>query len=86
MWPAAEIRRIYKRVNGLIVAARKFFDAGRKAGPSVVAAMHKRGVIARAMPQGDILGFAPPLCLTNAEADVIVAATVEAVHEVLGRS
>ena len=68
------------------VAARQFFDAGRKAGPSVVAAMHKRGVIARAMPQGDILGFAPPLCLTNAEADVIVAATVEAVHEVLGRS
>ena len=41
-------------------------------------------VIARAMPQGDILGFAPPLCLTRAEADTIVAATAGAVAEVLG--
>jgi L-2,4-diaminobutyrate transaminase len=28
-------------------------------------AMLKRGVIARAMPQGDIIGFAPPLCLAK---------------------
>lgn len=60
------------------------FDPARKVGPSVVAAMSKRGVIARAMPQGDILGFAPPLCLTSAEADLIVAATRDAVEEVLG--
>ncbi len=46
--------------------------------------MLKRGVIARAMPQGDILGFAPPLCLTEAEADQIVEATREAVRETLG--
>jgi L-2,4-diaminobutyrate transaminase len=36
------------------------------------------------MPQGDILGFAPPLCLTRAEADEIVGKTKEAVKEVLG--
>ena len=42
------------------------------------------GVIARAMPQGDILGFAPPLCLTAAEADEVVQKTAEAVAEVLG--
>jgi len=24
------------------------------------------------MPQGDILGFAPPLCLSKKEADIIV--------------
>jgi L-2,4-diaminobutyrate transaminase len=36
-------------------------------------------VIARAMPQGDILGFAPPLCLTRQEADRIVEATLRAV-------
>jgi len=34
------------------------------------------------MPEGDILGFAPPLCLTRAEADIIVKATAEAVDEV----
>ena len=34
------------------------------------------------MPQGDILGFAPPLCLTREEADIIVAATAEAIDEV----
>jgi L-2,4-diaminobutyrate transaminase len=36
------------------------------------------------MPQGDIIGFAPPLCISQAEADIIVAATVEAVTEVCG--
>ncbi len=65
-------------------AARRLFDPSRKIGPAVAAALLARGVIARAMPQGDILGFAPPLCLTPAEADTIVAATADAVTEVLG--
>ena len=64
--------------------ACRFFDPSRKVGPAVAAALLSRGVIARAMPQGDILGFAPPLCLTRAEADTIVAATAGAVAEVLG--
>ncbi|AQZ52142.1 aspartate aminotransferase family protein [Martelella mediterranea] len=64
--------------------SRTFFDASKKVGPSVSAAMLKRGVIARAMPQGDIIGYAPPFCLTRAEADTIVSATVDAVKEVLG--
>ncbi|WP_102223494.1 aspartate aminotransferase family protein [Acidimangrovimonas sediminis] len=64
--------------------SRTFFEADKKVGPQVVAAMLKRGVISRAMPEGDILGFAPPLCLTEAEADRVVAATAEAVKEVLG--
>jgi L-2,4-diaminobutyrate transaminase len=63
---------------------RSFFDPARKIGPSVAAALLRRGVIARAMPQGDILGFAPPLCLTQAEADDVVGKTAEAVKEVLG--
>ncbi|MCO5160238.1 MAG: aspartate aminotransferase family protein [Mesorhizobium sp.] len=62
---------------------RRFFDPARKVGPAVAAALLKRGVIARAMPQGDILGFAPPLCLTAAEADEVVHKTAEAVAEVL---
>jgi len=63
---------------------RIFFEPGEKVAIRVVAAMLARGVIARAMPQGDIIGFAPPLCLTPAEADIIVDATAKAVHEVLG--
>src|SRR5690606_24643100 len=66
-------------------AARRFFDPARKVGPQIAAAMlaHDR-VIARAMPQGDIIGFAPPFCLTREEADRIVAATSRAVRSVLG--
>jgi L-2,4-diaminobutyrate transaminase len=62
--------------------ARRFFDPARKVGPQVAAALLKRGVIGRAMPQGDILGFAPPLCLTRAEADTVVMATRDAIEEV----
>ncbi|WP_018238606.1 aspartate aminotransferase family protein [Ensifer sp. BR816] len=64
---------------------RKFFDPARKIGPQVAAALLERGVIGRAMPQGDILGFAPPLCLTRAEADIVVKAAAEAIQSVLGR-
>lgn len=63
---------------------RGFFDAAEGIGGKVVAAMLRRGVIARAMPQGDIIGLAPPLCLTEAEAEVIVDATAEALRETLG--
>ncbi len=65
--------------------ARRFFDPARKVGIQITAAMlADSGVIARAMPQGDIIGFAPPLCLTRAEADTIVAATRNAVKKILG--
>ena len=64
---------------------RKFFDAADKIGPQVSAMLLAQDkVIARAMPQGDILGFAPPFCLTRQEADTVVAATVKAVKTVLG--
>ncbi|MCO6386002.1 aspartate aminotransferase family protein [Aliihoeflea sp. 40Bstr573] len=63
---------------------RTSFDPARKVGPAIAAALLKRRVIARAMPQGDIIGFAPPLCLSTSEADQIVDATAQAVKEVLG--
>ena len=50
----------------------KFFDPSKKIGPQIAAMLLKEGVIGRAMPQGDILGFAPPLCLSKKEADIIV--------------
>jgi L-2,4-diaminobutyrate transaminase len=56
---------------------RRAFDPARKVVPQIVGRMLSQGrVIARAMPQGDILGFAPPLCLTREEADRIVEATL----------
>ena len=62
----------------------RFFDASEKVGPRIAAALLEDGVIARAMPQGDILGFAPPFCLTSAEVDEIAAKTARAVKSVLG--
>lgn len=65
--------------------SRMFFDPADKIGPQLSAKMLEQSkVIARAMPQGDILGFAPPFCLSTAEADEVVAATVNAVGAVLG--
>ncbi len=65
--------------------SRTFFDAADKIGPQISAALLAQDrVIARAMPQGDILGFAPPFCLTRDETDTVVAATARAVRSVLG--
>ena len=58
------------------------FDPDLKVGVKVAAALVERGVIGRAMPGGDILGFAPPLCLTREEADIIVDATRGAIESV----
>jgi L-2,4-diaminobutyrate transaminase len=63
---------------------RQFFDASEKVGPRVAAALLGHGVIGRAMPQGDILGFAPPFCLTRAEADEVVEKTAKSISEALG--
>lgn len=65
--------------------SRTFYDPAGKIGPQVIAKMmEQNNVIARAMPQSDALGFAPPLCLTEEEADEVVAATLQAVTTVLG--
>ncbi|MCK0138886.1 aspartate aminotransferase family protein [Aliiroseovarius sp. F47248L] len=65
--------------------SRTFFDAADKIGPQISAKLLEQSkVIARAMPQGDILGFAPPFCLTHDEADTVIAATLRAVKSVLG--
>lgn len=64
--------------------SRTFYDASDKIGPTIAAELLKHNVIARAMPQGDILGFAPPFCLTRAEADEIAGKTAQAVQAVLG--
>ena len=58
------------------------FDPSLKVGPKVSAAALDEGMIARAMPNGDILGFAPPLVITRDEVDRIVDLTRRAVDRV----
>ncbi|QJU56954.1 aminotransferase class III-fold pyridoxal phosphate-dependent enzyme [Sphingomonas sp. AP4-R1] len=63
-------------------ATKRRFDAALKVGARLSAAARARGLITRAMPHGDILGFAPPLVLTAEDADLMVEITAAAVREV----
>lgn len=65
------------------------FDPALKVGPRVSAAALEENLIARAMPQGDILGFAPPLTINPAEVDELIARArrgIDAVTDELVRS
>lgn len=53
-------------------ATKRRLDPALKVGARISKAARDRGLIARAMPHGDILGFAPPLTLTCAEVEEIV--------------
>ena len=64
---------------------RRLFAPEKKIGVRLAAEMLDRGVIVRALPQGDILGLAPPLCLSTGEADTIVDAMAASIESVLGR-
>jgi len=63
-------------------ATKTRFDPSQKIGALVSAAARRRGLIARAMPHGDILGFAPPLVATKREIDEILDISFDAVREV----
>jgi L-2,4-diaminobutyrate transaminase len=58
------------------------FEADWKVGAKVSAACLEQNLIARAMPDGDILGFAPPLSITKKEVDDIVTRTTKALNSV----
>ncbi|ODM75134.1 aspartate aminotransferase family protein [Bradyrhizobium elkanii] len=62
---------------------KRRFDPSLKVGARVSKAARDRGLIARPMPHGDILGFAPPLVTTKAEIDEIVSITESAVRSVM---
>lgn len=53
--------------------------------PAISTAMLKRGVIARAMPEGNIIGIAPSLYTSRTGVDHVTDALRAAVHEVLGK-
>lgn len=52
--------------------------------PPVAGALAKHDIIARANPQGDILGFSPPLCITKEKIDMVVDEVDKVITELLG--
>ncbi|MEL6208200.1 MAG: aminotransferase, partial [Pseudomonadota bacterium] len=63
-------------------ASRRFYEPAGKVAGAIAAEARRNGLVVRAMPQGDIIGLAPPLCLTEAEADTIVTSLARAVATV----
>jgi L-2,4-diaminobutyrate transaminase len=63
-------------------ASQTAFDPAHKVGAKVAGACLERGLIARALPHGDILGFAPPLSITRAEVDRVVETAKDAIDAV----
>jgi L-2,4-diaminobutyrate transaminase len=60
---------------------RQRFDPALKVGAQLSALCLKKDLIGRAMPGGDILGFAPPLVMNVSEADELVDITLQAIDE-----
>jgi L-2,4-diaminobutyrate transaminase len=58
------------------------FDPALKVGARISGAARQLGLIARGMPQGDILGFAPPLIMTPAEVDEMIGIAQQAIAKV----
>ena len=58
------------------------FDPALKVGARVAAAALEENLIARAMPNGDILGFAPPLVIDRGQVDDVIARAKRAVDRV----
>jgi len=63
--------------------AKRRFDPQLKVGARISRAARDRGLIARAMPHGDVLGFAPPLVVTESEIDEIVEIAYQATKQVM---
>lgn len=66
-------------------AQRQFYDKPMAVSSAISAAMLRHGVIARPMREGNIIGFAPPLCITEDEVNQLARALRRAIQEVLPR-
>ncbi|MCP1835588.1 L-2,4-diaminobutyrate transaminase [Bradyrhizobium sp. USDA 4532] len=62
---------------------KRRFDPQLKVGARVSKAARDRGLIVRAMPHGDILGFAPPLVVSESEIQEIVDLAYQATKQVM---
>ena len=61
---------------------KRRFDTTWKVRAKVSAACLQQNLIVRAMPNGDILGFAPPLNITKKEVDDIVSRNTKVLNSV----
>ena len=66
-------------------ATKRRFNPELKIGPKMSAACLKNGLIARAMPHGDILVFAPPLITTRQDMEEIAEIVGKSVREVASK-
>jgi L-2,4-diaminobutyrate transaminase len=81
------------RGTGLMVAIefvadsdkKKPFDPALGVGAQVSVAALERGLIARAMPHGDILGFAPPLVATHEDVEEMAHRAIAAIEATTAR-
>jgi L-2,4-diaminobutyrate transaminase len=64
-------------------ATKTRLDPALKLTYRIATLAREKGLITRAMPQSEALGFAPPLVLTRAEADQIVEIAAQSTREVL---
>jgi len=62
---------------------RQRFSADLKVGPRISAACLANGMIARAMPHQDTLGFAPAMITTHDEIDQIIAIASKSIDQVM---
>lgn len=66
-------------------ATKTRFDPALKVGALISQAARDRGLIVRAMPHGDILGFAPPLVMSVQEVDEMVGIAADATRHVINQ-
>lgn len=64
-------------------ATKKRLDPALKVAYRIASLAREQGLITRAMPQSEALGFAPPLVLTRGDADQIVEITAKAARAVI---
>ena len=60
-------------------AERRLFDPGLNVGPRLAGACCDEGLILRPLPDGDMLGFSPPLIVTEADVEEMIARMKRAV-------
>lgn len=60
--------------------SRSLFDPTLQVGPRLAAACREEGLIVRPLPDGDMVGYSPPLIVTRDDVDEIVARTERAVR------
>ena len=64
-------------------ATKQRLDPALKVAYRISALAREKGLISRAMPQSEALGFAPPLVLTRSEADQIVEIAAASTRQVI---